>query len=92
MIIRYLKILLFLVITMLALISLAMGSHNTKVKDKPVHITQVYDLQFMDANTIYQQMDNMHKQGFKITNSNTFQQFDVTVNLWTTKWEVHYVK
>lgn len=64
----------------------------TNRQDKPVHITQVYDLQFMSANTIYQQMDNMDKQGFTITDSKTYQQFDVTTNLWTTKWEVDYAK
>lgn len=71
---------------------LKMGTPNAHYKDTPVYITQVYDLQFMSANTIYQQMDNMHKQGFTATSSETYQQFDVTTNLWTTKWEVHYVK
>lgn len=52
----------------------------------------MYDLQMMNANTIYHEMDDMYKQGFIITNSATWQQFDVTTNLWTTKWEVHYVK
>lgn len=69
-----------------------MGKPNVTHKNKPVYITQVYDLQFMSANTIYQQMDNMHKQRFIVTDSKTYQQFDVTTNLWTTKWEVHYVK
>ena len=92
MAIRYVKILLWGIVVMFIIIGISMGTPRDKHRDKPIRITQVYDLQMMNANTIYHEMDDMYKQGFTITNSETWQQFDVNFNIWTTKWEVHYVK
>ena len=77
---------------MFIIICISIGRPKTSHTDKPLRATRVYDLQMMNADMIYHQMNDMYKQGFTISGSETFQQFDVNLNLWTTKWEVHYVK
>ena len=89
---QHLKILLWISIVVCIVAGISMGAPETSHKARPIMATRVYDIQMMNADTIYHQIDDMYKKGFIITNSETFQQFDVNLNLWTTKWEVHYVK
>lgn len=57
---------------------------NNPSISSPVYKTEVYDLEYMDANKIYERMNDMHKQGFKIYHTETYDRLNINFNLYTT--------